>query len=250
MTYVSLSSILEIERNVRKFVLFELDNYLFGVPVEQVNQVHNFEKYSQIPNTPDYVLGVMNLRGKIVSLIHLRKRLQLGSEVPKEGEGQIIFVEVADQLVGMLVDRVTSLLSIPIERIKEELDLISTKMNMDFLKGAASLDEGLIVLLNLKGLIVLLISEYEIKETFQHREKLEKALKEEKQVFIPEEELIKLNLEDDFDSSSEGENKGEKTKKSKRSGKIPETPTKKVTTAIKDVKEKSKKETDVKKKKR
>jgi purine-binding chemotaxis protein CheW len=196
----------EKEKVVKKFVLFTLGEDCFGVPVEQVAQVTDFERVYRVPGTPKYVLGVMNLRGNIITLINLKKRLQLGDEKPKEGEGQVIFVDVMNHLMGMVVDKVVSLVSIPLEAIKEELELISTKIDMEFLKGAAAIEEGILVLLNLD----MVLSEYEVEEIVQYREKFEDEVKKQEkkeEQTISEETLIDLNLEDDLSRVIEEEEK-------------------------------------------
>ncbi|MFX1538155.1 MAG: chemotaxis protein CheW [Promethearchaeota archaeon] len=181
-------------------MLFILGDDCFGVPVERVAQITNFERVYKIPGTPKYVLGVMNLRGRIITLINLKKHLQLGDERPKNGEGQVIFVDVMNHLMGMVVDKIVSLVSIPLEAIKEELELISTKIDMEFLKGTATIDEGIIILLNLDRLLSVL-SEYEVEEIVQYREKFEDAVKKKEkkeEIAISEEKLLELNLENDL----------------------------------------------------
>ncbi|MFX0091953.1 MAG: chemotaxis protein CheW [Candidatus Hodarchaeota archaeon] len=193
-SFLNTTELFEKESQVKKYVLFNISQDVFGVPVEQVNQVANFEKCYQVPGTPDFVLGVMNLRGRVITLIDLKRRLGLVDEPGDRSTEQIIFVEMAGQFLGMVVDKVLSLRSIPIELIKEDLELISTQIDMAFLKGAATLDEGIVVLLNLD----MVLSEYEIEEITQHREKLEEALKQKDKVAIPEDKLLALNLEDEF----------------------------------------------------
>ena len=61
----------------KKYVIFAIKDLKFGVPVEQISQITEFDKVFSLPNTPDYVLGVINLRGRIISLVHLGNRLGL-----------------------------------------------------------------------------------------------------------------------------------------------------------------------------
>lgn len=180
----------------RKFVLFAIGEDVFGVPVEQVSNVTKFDKAFPVPGTPDYVLGVINLRGRVLSLIHLKKRLGLGDELPAEGSGHIIFVDLGDDTIGMLVDRVLNLRTIPTEQISENLDLISSRINMDFLKGAAMTEEDIVILINLD----MVLAEYEVEEVLNYRKKLEDALEVKDKVHLTEQQLHELNLEkDDFE---------------------------------------------------
>ncbi|MFX1534352.1 MAG: chemotaxis protein CheW [Promethearchaeota archaeon] len=188
-SFVNSEDMFETERKVKKFVLFTLDDNLFGLPIEQISQIENFKNFFPVPGTPDYVLGIMNFRGKIVTVINLKKRLNLENE--KISEKKIIFIEFMDQTIGMLVEKILFLRSIPIESIKEDLDLISTEIDKEFLKGVATVDEETVMLLNLDGVL----SEYEVEEITQHREKLEEALKKKEKVVISEEKLRELDLE-------------------------------------------------------
>lgn len=184
----------------KKFVLFTLDKDIFAVPVEQVSQVIKYEKVFPIPKLPDYALGAINIRGKIITLIHLRKRLNLGNELPAKGEGQIIFVDFSGETVGMLCDSIHSLKNIPITDIRDNLDMISDRLDMEFLKGAAIIENEIIILINLD----MILSEYEIEEITHHRDKLQEILQAEETFDLTEETLLALDLEsDDFNELSD-----------------------------------------------
>lgn len=195
-------------KKTKQFVLFTINEHLFGVPVEQVSSVQNFDRLYEVPGVPDYVLGVTNIRGRVITLINLKKRLKLEVDDSENYSGHIIFIEIGEQTVGMLVDRVLSLKSVPLEYLKEDLDLINTKIDTDFLKGAASMNEDekyIVILLNLDRVL----SEYEIKEITQQaqqKELLEKALEKKEKVVLSDEKLQQLNLEqDDFEEYSDEE---------------------------------------------
>ncbi len=192
----------------KQFVLFNLGNDLFGVQVEQVIQVQHYETVTNIPGAPLYVLGVLNLRGTIVTVIFLKKRLHLSEDMPEKGQGHVLFVEYGEQIIGMLVDKVLTLRSIPAEDIREDLTLISSQIPLEYLSGAATLDDQIIVLLNLKKIL----SDYEVEEIFREQEKLERVLKKKEEMVLPEEKLSKLDLEDDKDPK-DAKSKRKKKKK-------------------------------------
>jgi purine-binding chemotaxis protein CheW len=187
----------------KKYVIFTLGENTFGVPVEQASQVIKYDKVYKVPGTPDYVLGALNIRGRIISLVHLKHRLGLGDELPEKGTGHVIFVETSET-IGMLVDRVRTLMDIPLSSIKEDIELVSTRIDMDFLKGAATIKNNdgtleIIVLLNLD----MILSEYEVEEISQHRAQLEEALKTKEKITLEDEQLEILDLADDFSKSNE-----------------------------------------------
>ena len=186
-------------RTSKKYIIFIIEGFQFGVPVEQVSQVVTFEKVFDLPNMPEYVLGVINLRGKIVSLIHLANRLGLTKTAEIKGNKQVLFVDLGFETVGMLIDKVVTLKNISQDHITDDLDLISSRMEMEFLKGAA-LDETtdeLIILLNLD----MILTEYEVREILDHKERLRQSLEAKDEIKLSDEELVSLDLADDDFSS-------------------------------------------------
>lgn len=178
----------------KKFVIFELNDSKLAVPVEQISQITKFERVFPLPNAPSYILGVINLRGKIISLIDLEKRLNLRSVEPNlEESKQILFVDLGFETVGMLIDRVVTLANISSDEISEDLELITGQISMEYLKGAAIQNEDIIIILNLD----MILSEYEIQEIIDIKSRLEKALETREKIEISEEELVDLNLGDD-----------------------------------------------------
>ena len=179
---------------IKKFVIFELNESKFAVPVEQISQITKFEKVFPLPKSPDYVLGVINLRGKIISLIDLEKRLNLRVNPPELDETkQILFVDLGYETVGMLIDKVVNLSSISTDEISEDLELITGQISMEYLKGAAIHGEDIIIILNLD----MVLSEYEIQEIIDVKSKLQKALETKEKIELSEQELVEFNLGDD-----------------------------------------------------
>ncbi len=198
MKDMSKKSIPKIEfqggSKVKKFVIFELNESKFGVPVEQISQITKFDKVFPLPNAPDYVLGVINLRGKIISLIDLEKRLNLRTGPAELNETkQILFVDLGFETVGMLIDKVVNLANISTDEVSEDLELITGQISMEYLKGAALQGEDIIIVLNLD----MILSEYEVQEIIDVKSKLEKALETREKIELSEEKLIELNLGDD-----------------------------------------------------
>jgi purine-binding chemotaxis protein CheW len=179
---------------MKKFVIFELHDNKFAVPVEQISQITKFDKAFPLPNAPEYVLGVINLRGRIISLIDLERRLGLTSSSVETNETkQILFVDLGFETVGMLIDKVVNLASISSDEVNDNIDLISGQISMEYLKGAALHEEDIIVILNLD----MILSEYEIQEIIDSKDKLKLALETKEKIEISEEELVELNLGDD-----------------------------------------------------
>ena len=139
---------------------------------------------------------MINLRGKIISLIDLEKRLNLRTKESELNETkQILFVDLGFETFGILIDKVVNLTNISTDEISEDLELITGQISMEYLKGAAIHGEDIIIILNLD----MILSEYEIKEIIDVKEKLQKALETREKIELSEEKLVELNLgEDDF----------------------------------------------------
>jgi len=133
----------------KKFVAFELGKEEFGADVTQIKEISRVKETTEIPTAPDFVEGIINLRGTIAPIIDLRKRLNLE---PKEldSDSRIVIAERGDQFIGMIVDTVTDVLEIPEENIDAAPKLITTEISEEYLKGVGKVGEDrLIILLDL-----------------------------------------------------------------------------------------------------
>ena len=184
-------------KNNKKYIIFRIENSKFGVSVDQISQINKFEKVFKLPNAPDYVLGVINLRGKIISLIHLGKKLGLNSTLNSVSKYNVLFVDFGYETVGMLIGKVDTIKTILTESITDELDLISSELNMEFLKGAfiSKENEEIIILLNLD----MILTEYEDINFEDHRNRLKEALEAKEKLQLSEEKIKEIELfSDDF----------------------------------------------------
>ncbi len=144
------------EKKLRKetiqMVIFQLADEEFAVPIEQVREVAEMMPITRMPNVPDFIEGVINLRGNILPIIDLKKRLALPSTENNEGGG-IMWVEIAGQQLGMIVDKVSEVMEIPIKDIDSTPSLIASEIDTGYISGVAKLDETgerLLILLDLE----------------------------------------------------------------------------------------------------
>jgi purine-binding chemotaxis protein CheW len=132
-------------------VAFTLSDGLYGVEVEQVREITAMRDVSPVPNSPDYVLGVTNLRGQVTTVTDLKKRLgSMGSEEPDKNS-RIIIVESEDAPVGMAVDSVREVMRMPRDKIDPVPDVVSDfDVEAKYTRGIGKLKNGeLIVLLDM-----------------------------------------------------------------------------------------------------
>lgn len=139
-----------------QIVIFELGSEYFGVDIATVQSIIKVQPITKLPHTPEFVEGVTNLRGKVLPVIDLRKRFGL---LPREvnKNSRIIVVCVGQNEVGIIVDEVSEVMTVPTGSV-EALPDMATTVNSTFIKGIAKLGangnsaqatERLIILLNL-----------------------------------------------------------------------------------------------------
>ncbi|WP_292466850.1 chemotaxis protein CheW [Methanolobus sp.] len=131
-----------------QMVVFQLGGEEFGVEIMKVQEIIRMPEITQIPQSPDYVEGVINLRGRIIVVIDLDKRFNLVSKELDE-HSRIIVVEIGDNVVGMIVDSVNEVLRIPASNIDPAPELVMSNVSKDYITGVGKLDDRLLILLDL-----------------------------------------------------------------------------------------------------
>jgi len=130
-----------------RVVVFALAGELYGLDIFRVQGIIKMPAVTRVPRAPEFVEGVINLRGEIVPIIDLRKRFGLGA-LDVGADTRIINVEMGDHLVGLIVDGVEEVLNIPLDGVAPPPDLVTT-MDSVYLRGIANLEERLVILLDL-----------------------------------------------------------------------------------------------------
>jgi purine-binding chemotaxis protein CheW len=134
-----------------QLVGFNLVDEEFGVDIQQVQEINRMVEITPVPRTPDFVEGVINLRGKVIPVIQLRKRF--GHETKEvDKETRIVIVEVLSKVLGLVVDSVSEVLRIPANIIEPPPDII-TGVEAEYIKGVAKLENRLLILLDLDKVI-------------------------------------------------------------------------------------------------
>ncbi len=128
-------------------VVFELGSEHFGVNIAVVQSIIKMQAITAMPHAPEFVEGVTNLRGKVLPVIDLRKRFGMGQR-EADKHRRIIVVSVDTTEVGMVVDSVSEVLTLP-EQSVEPAPAIATTVNSAFITGIAKLEGQLVILLDL-----------------------------------------------------------------------------------------------------
>jgi|GEM_PF-336854 len=129
-----------------QFIVFTLGGEEYGVGILDVKEMVRTGQITIVPNMPDFVKGVINLRGRVIVVIDLAKRFLLQREGEYIGE-HIIVVFAKGNVIGLLVDEVTEVLELPEKDIKPTPKLI-TKIDSEYLVGVATLENRVIMLLD------------------------------------------------------------------------------------------------------
>lgn len=131
-----------------QLVVFNIGKELYGVGIESVHEIVKVPDITEVPDAPAFLQGVINLRGKIVPVVDLRKRMKLdGKERTKSS--RVLITENDGRLVGLLVDAVSEVLKVPPESVEAPPEMISS-IGVEYITGVAKTGGGLIILLNLK----------------------------------------------------------------------------------------------------
>ncbi|MFQ5981324.1 MAG: chemotaxis protein CheW [Candidatus Heimdallarchaeota archaeon] len=186
---------LDVRKNITRFdatdevryVVFRLGTEKFGVRIEQIKEVLLIDDVTAVPRAQEYVLGVINLRGVVCTVIDLPRRLNVRrvetkteaeakaeseTEAKTETEAETeaerlsssktistMIVEIGKNTIGMAVDQVESITPISMDQIETQLDMVKKEIHTPFLAGVAKMEHGnLIILLDLD----VIFSEYEI----------------------------------------------------------------------------------------
>jgi len=123
----------------------------YGVPISQVQEIVRVGGITMVPNSPSYMEGVINLRGRVLPVLNLRKRLGL-SDKEMSKASRIVVTEIGSKVIGLLVDVVSHVIKIPpqyVEPAPEEVLEVDT----DYITGVGKLNDKMIILLDLEKLL-------------------------------------------------------------------------------------------------
>lgn len=136
---------------VLQWVAFQLENETYGVKVMQVQEILRYSEIAPVPGAPDYVLGIINLRGNVVTVIDTRSRFGL-----PEGEvtdnSRIVIIEADKQVIGILVDSVSEVAYIKNSDI-EVAPNVGTEESSKFIQGVSNRNGQLFILVDLNKLL-------------------------------------------------------------------------------------------------
>lgn len=144
------SSVLNDEVQV---VAFKLRKEEYGVSILNVQEIKNLTDITRVPFAPEYIKGVINLRGSVLPVIDLKKRIGL-QEMPYTDSTRIVIMKIGEISIGMIVDAVTEVLTIDAQHIDPSKSINDSDSNR-FISGIGNIDNRLVIMLNLDEILDL-----------------------------------------------------------------------------------------------
>ncbi|QFJ55806.1 chemotaxis protein CheW [Pseudobutyrivibrio xylanivorans] len=139
------------EDEEKQFIVFRINKEYFGMDIFDINSIIMMPEITKMPKAPEYMQGVINLRGHVVPIMSLRKRMNYGEEnITKDSRIIIVNLE-NDELMGVIVDDVKEVMNIPTSEIVESSPFV--KKEDSFISGVGKKDDELISIFEVEKLI-------------------------------------------------------------------------------------------------
>lgn len=132
-------------------VSFKLGSEEYGVDIAQVQEINRMVAVTHVPRAPQFMEGVINLRGQLIPIIDLRARFGM-PRAEHTKSTRIVVTEIGAKRVGMVVDSVSEVLRLPLDQIEEAPEMI-TGVETEYIRGVGKIEDRLIILLDLAKII-------------------------------------------------------------------------------------------------
>lgn len=145
-----------------QLVSFVVGTEEYAIPILRVQEINRMMQITRVPQSPEFVEGVINLRGKIIPVVDLRNRFGL-TQIETNSDNRIIVVDVQGRVIGFTVDKVNEVLRINANIVDEPPTMVSG-IDTDYVEGVGKLDDRLLILLDL----VKLFGDMDLSSVEQH----------------------------------------------------------------------------------
>ena len=135
----------------QQFLSFQLGAEEYGIDILRVQEIRAYEKATRIPNTPEFIKGVINLRGIIIPVVDLR--MKFGLETAEYNEVTVLIVlNLAERTIGVVVDKVSDVLALSKDEIRPAPEF-TARVNNAFVRGLATVDERMLIIADIERLM-------------------------------------------------------------------------------------------------
>lgn len=152
----------EQKAQTRKYLIFKLNENQYGVPLSEVKEVIGLPPCTFVPGSPEYFLGLINLRGRVISAIDLRRKMGVGNSIRNMKRPAVIITDIGEITLGCVVDSISEVMSISKDQIDSHLE-VKVNGDIDFITGIAHFqDRSMILILDLKHAV-------DVSDLIRHR---------------------------------------------------------------------------------
>ncbi len=134
-----------------EYLTFTLGDEEYGIDILTVQEIRGYDSVTTIANMPDFIKGVINLRGIIVPIVDMRIKFNLG-DVTYHEMTVVIILNIADRIVGMVVDGVSDVISLSREQIKEAPEF-GAVLDTKYIKGLGVVEQRMLILMDIENLM-------------------------------------------------------------------------------------------------
>jgi purine-binding chemotaxis protein CheW len=138
--------------NAGEFLTFRLGTEEYGIDILKVQEIRSYEAPTRIANAPEFIKGVVNLRGVIVPIVDLRVKLGCAS-AEVNSFTVVIVLNVKNRVVGAVVDSVSDVLELNKDQIKPAPEMGSSTVDTNYITGIATVNERMLILMDIEGLM-------------------------------------------------------------------------------------------------
>lgn len=148
---VSAAGVRRTEAMTHEFLAFTLGKEEYGIDILKVQEIRGYESVTRIANAPEFIKGVVNLRGTIVPIVDMRIKFNLGTPVYDQFT-VVIILNVSGRVVGMVVDSVSDVTTLTSEQIRPAPEM-GTVFNSNYLTGLGTIDNRMLILVDIDQLM-------------------------------------------------------------------------------------------------
>jgi purine-binding chemotaxis protein CheW len=135
----------------REFLAFTLGSEEYGIDILKVQEIRGYEAVTRIANAPEFIKGVINLRGIIIPVVDMRIKFRLGEPVYDQFT-VVIILNIGGRVVGMVVDSVSDVTTLTPDQVKPAPEM-GTAFSSDYMIGLGTIDERMLILVNIDKLM-------------------------------------------------------------------------------------------------
>jgi len=135
-----------------EYLTFTLGKEEYGIDILKVQEIRGYEAVTRIANAPEFIKGVVNLRGIIVPIVDMRIKFNLG-EAKYDQFTVVIILNVAGRVVGMVVDSVSDVIQLTAQQIRPAPDFASSTFDTKYITGLGTIDERMLILVDIERLM-------------------------------------------------------------------------------------------------